>query len=39
MGKQFILNSAETYSEPCQESKEKHIQLLTIFSKSYILDV
>ena len=39
MGKQFTLYSAEAHSEPCQESKVKLFQSLTIFSKSSILDV
>ena len=39
MGKQFTLYSAEAYSEPCQESKMKLFQWLTIFGKSSILDV
>ena len=39
MGKQFTLYSAEAYSEPCQESKVKFVQSLTIFSKSSILGV
>ena len=38
MGKQFTLYSARVYSEPCQESKSKLFQLLTIFSKGSILD-
>ena len=33
MGKQFTLHSAEVYSEPCQESKMKLFQSLTIFAK------
>ena len=39
MGKQFTLYSAETYLEPCQESKIKLFQSLTILAKSSILDV
>ena len=39
MGKQFTLYSAEAFSEPCQESKMKLFQSLTIFAKSSILDV
>ena len=38
MGKQFSLYSAEAHSEPCQESKMKLFQSLTIFAKSSILD-
>ena len=33
MGKQCTLYSAEAYSDPCQESKMKLFQSLTIFSK------
>ena len=39
MGKQFTLYSEEAYSEPCQESKMKLFQSLTIFAKSSTLDV
>ena len=37
MGKQFALYSAEAYLEPCQESKMKLSQSLTILQKSLFL--
>ena len=39
IGKQFTLYSAEAYSEPCQESRMKLFQSLTIFTKTSTLDV
>ena len=39
MGNQFNLYLAEANSEPCEEALIKLVQSLTIFAKSFILDV